>query len=309
MKPSLLNSAAPAAALLILLIHLSAPVSGVFIGSAFALIGLMILGIPHGSLDHIITERTSASGSGQSFSLIRFLIVYLLTMGVYALFWVWLPVFSLGFFLLMSAWHFGETDFENNRLGQHWAAKAGFMLYGCLLLFGLLANDAAQTREILVSLLGPSAVLDGFVRIVDQYPLLRYTEFFALGFRALMLPSAKAFDHLRLFVILAVAFFLPLLEGFLLYFCHHHAWVNLLRMKERIYGEGSEGLYSMIKDMMPFSAISVIGIIILVASSPLWLSHVNPVLLFFILISVLTLPHAGIMSKFYSKPTIAGAEA
>ena len=294
MKPSLLNSAAPAAALIILLIHLSAPASSVFIGSAFALIGLMLLGIPHGSLDHIITEKTGAAGGQQSFSLLRFLVVYLLTMGIYALFCVWLPVFSLGFFLLMSAWHFGETDFENNRLGQHWIAKAGFMLYGCLLLFGLLANDDAQTREILVSLLGPSVVLNGFVDVVNQYPLLRFTEFFALGFRAVMLP---------------VAFFLPLLEGFLLYFCHHHAWVNMLRMRERLYDDSSEGLYAMIKDMTPFSAISVVGIIILVASSPLWLSHVNPVLLFFILISVLTLPHAGIMSKFYNKPAIAGAEA
>lgn len=299
MKPSLLNYAAPAAALLILFIHLSAPGAGVFVGSAFALIGLMLLGIPHGSLDHIITEK---SGDGSSFSLPRFLVIYLVTMAIYALFWVWLPVLSLVFFLLMSAYHFGETDFEHNRIGQQLLAKAGFMLYGCLLLFGLLANDAAQTREILASLLGTSAVLNGFVQLVEQYPLLRFTEFFALGFRALMLPSAGAFDHLRLGAILGIALFLPLLEGFLLYFCHHHAWLNLVRMKERIYGESSEGLYTMIKDMMPFSVISVIGIIILVASSPLWLSHVNPVLLFFILISVLTLPHAGIMSRFYSRP-------
>lgn len=297
MKLSAWNAAVLPAGIFILLLHLTVPTAGLWAGTAFALLGLILVGIPHGSLDHIITEKTGDAGS---FSLVRFLVMYLLTMLVYALFWVWLPALSLLFFLLMSAWHFGETDLEESRVSQQLFARLAQLIYGSLLLFGLLANDPDQTVAILASLLGESAVLAGFLNLTEAYPWLRFTEFYALALRIALVRS-DIFDQLRLGLVLAIALFLPLLEGFLLYFCHHHAWVNLLRVKERLYEEGPAGLKNMIRDMMPFSLISVFGIIILVASSPLWLSQVNPVLLFFILISVLTLPHAGIMSRFYLK--------
>lgn len=299
MKATAWNSAAIGVALTVVIVYAIHSEAGLYFGSAFALISLMLIGIPHGSLDHVIKEKTSGMVSKGQFSLLKFLGVYLLTMAVYALFWVWLPAFSLVFFLVMSAYHFGETDLVESGVSQPVIRRLGFLLYGSLLIFGLLANDVVQTTEIISSMLPESALLAGFVSLTEQFPLLRHAEFIALGLRVLTVRSGL-FDHLRIGAILFIALFLPLLEGFLLYFCHHHAWVNLVRMKESIYEDSSAGLYSMVKDMTPFSLISVVGIIILVASSPLWLSHVNPVLLFFILISVLTLPHAGIMTEFYS---------
>ncbi len=299
MKATVWNSAAIGAVLVVLTIHLVQPEAGFYIGSAFALLGLMLIGIPHGSLDHVIKEKTRPADEQQSFSLARFLGVYLLTMAVYALFWVWLPAFSLIFFLVMSAYHFGETDLEETGISQPVLKRIGFLVYGSLLLFGLLANDVGQTIAIIESMLPGSAMLAAFVSLNEQFPWLRFAEFYALGFRVITVRSGL-YDHLRIAIILGIALFLPLLEGFLLYFCHHHAWVNLVRVKESLYEDSRSGLKNMIKDMTPFSLISVVGIIILVASSPLWLSHVNPVLLFFILISVLTLPHAGVMAEFYA---------
>ncbi len=301
MTPRPIHIAAPAAAFAIMVIHLMDATAGVVVGSTFALLGLFVLGIPHGSLDHVIEEQGAVASGGKTFSLWRFLVAYLSVMAIYALVWVGFPGLSLVFFLLLSAWHFGETDLQDHRLGRGWLAQAVFVGYGSVLLFGLLANDAGMTREILASLLGANEALDGFVDLVEQYPWLRFSEFFALALGGALVGSGRRFEYLRLGVILGIALFLPLLEGFLLYFCHHHAWLNMLRVKKRIYGEGRRGLYAMLKDMAPFSLISVVGIVILVASSPLWLSQVNPVLLFFILISVLTLPHAGVMSRFYDR--------
>ncbi|MCH8556602.1 MAG: Brp/Blh family beta-carotene 15,15'-dioxygenase [Balneolia bacterium] len=299
MKATAWNSAAIGVAMAVLIVYFIQSEAGFYLGSAFALISLMLIGIPHGSLDHVIKEKTSGAVAKGQFSLLKFLGVYLLTMAVYALFWVWLPAFSLVFFLVMSAYHFGETDLEESVVSQPVIRRLGFLLYGSLLLFGLLANDVEQTTEIISSMLPGSAMLAGFVTLTEQFPILRYAEFIALGLRVTTVRSGL-YDHLRIGIILFSALFLPLLEGFLLYFCHHHAWVNLVRVRESLYDDSSSGLYNMIKDMTPFSLISVFGIIILVASSPLWLSHVNPVLLFFILISVLTLPHAGIMAEFYA---------
>ncbi len=298
MKPDSWNSAILPVAALLVLLHVAVPGPAVVAGTIFAFLGLILIGIPHGSLDHIITEKTR--DDGKQFSLVRFLGVYLLTMAVYALFWVQFPGFSLIVFLLLSAYHFGETDLLKARLKSAVAQRLAYMMYGILLLWGLLANDAEQTRTIIESMLPASALTTGFAEINARFPVLQYTEFLALGMRVLMVRSGS-FDHIRLGVVLVAAVSIPLLEGFLLYFCHHHAWINLVRVRERLYNTDREGLRKMIKDMMPFSLISVFGIALLVGSSPLWLEHVNPVLLFFILISVLTLPHAGIMAKFYSK--------
>jgi hypothetical protein len=70
---------------------------------------MLVLGLPHGALDHKIAEATGLVDTRRK--LILFFAGYLLLSIVGFIFWVTFPLASLLFFLLISAWHFG-SDFS-----------------------------------------------------------------------------------------------------------------------------------------------------------------------------------------------------
>ncbi|NJN35279.1 MAG: hypothetical protein HC817_14555, partial [Saprospiraceae bacterium] len=75
-----------------------------------------------------------------------FLVQYLATMLCYALVWFFLPTCSLFFFILISAWHFGETDLEKVPNTLLWRV-AQFTL-GLLVLGFLLFTHSAEITPL-----------------------------------------------------------------------------------------------------------------------------------------------------------------
>ena len=73
---------------------------------------ILLTGIPHGSLDHLIQEANDKR-QNRVYDFAKFIVKYLLLMAVYGLAWYWFSGISLMVFLIISAWHFGETDLEN----------------------------------------------------------------------------------------------------------------------------------------------------------------------------------------------------
>ena len=70
---------------------------------------LLLFGIPHGALDHLINQKIQESGKTK-FSHWRFHLKYMATIAAYILLWNFFPMTSFVLFLLISAFHFGETD-------------------------------------------------------------------------------------------------------------------------------------------------------------------------------------------------------
>lgn len=65
---------------------------------------LLTIGIPHGALDHLLLNP-KISNKG----LVKFILKYLAIIVVYLVVWIFLPVPALLVFLLMSAYHFGQS--------------------------------------------------------------------------------------------------------------------------------------------------------------------------------------------------------
>ena len=112
----------------------------------FALI-LLLVGIPHGGIDHLI-HNPNIRPQG----LASFILRYLLLMLGYGLLWWFLPLAALIAFLGMSAYHFGQSHFlEQGKLEN----KEGllYLLKGAFFLFIILFGDWAMTQEILSSMI------------------------------------------------------------------------------------------------------------------------------------------------------------
>ena len=70
---------------------------------------ILLIGIPHGAIDHILLFRK------REMSQLTFYSIYLGLIVGFIILWHITPIFSLLFFLLISAFHFGESQFSDER--------------------------------------------------------------------------------------------------------------------------------------------------------------------------------------------------
>ena len=98
--------------------------------------GLITVGIPHGGADRLIAIKTSGRHN-LNFSSQRFTLVYCGQILLFFLFFYLFPHLAILLFLLLSAYHFGETDIPRihpTKLGKLVRLTYGMFILGMILL-------------------------------------------------------------------------------------------------------------------------------------------------------------------------------
>lgn len=252
----------------------------------FAII-LLSIGIPHGAIDHLISNpKIDRKGLG------RFLVVYLSLIVGYLFMWYLLPLFSLIAFLVMSAYHFGQSHFISENLPKvpTWPL---FISRGGYFLFAILFGDWEATKSIL------SPLLD--LGYLDQ------SRMFTLGFlfvatlliQVISGPKFSKIQLLECLILGPILYFSPLLIGFVIYFGFWHALPSLISEYKFL---SSYSAYNSVKkfgiQLLPFSVISFIGIGLILFLGLEFLETNQLILLFFVLISLISFPHILYMDRF-----------
>ncbi len=271
---------------------------------------LVVAGIPHGALDHLV-ERERAARLGKSFSLLRFLFNYLLTMGVYAGAWLLAPVPCLLVFLLISAWHFGETDLNNAPETAYWSlvrlSAGGFVLAFILL------SHATETTPILVRIMQhdelgllvwqsivsrAGAVLRGWATLTLVLTMLAYGQRPA---------PIDAWRMVRLLTVMGLTYYLPLLPAFMLYFGGWHALSSFRSLRDYLpanTADPTEAAWKIWQQSLPLTGVAF-GFLGVCAIGWHYLApDLDPLPILFILLSLITLPHIGVMHTMHIKQTL-----
>ena len=269
----------------------------------FALV-MVSTGIPHGATDHLIYAKVQSHRS-RPFSWKRFLGFYLFTMILYSLSWIFLPGFSLSIFLMISAYHFGQSQvlyikWEAGSLKKRLLGLA----WGSLILSSLLLMHLEEVITLLASIISIPAFLSVsgpvqlamFPTICGLIVLLLWSQ--ALRERAMAIPEFLK-EIASLTILLTTFYVAGLWLGFALYFGVWHALSSMLAEIEAFRKEQSYSVKAFIKDALPFSLISFAGIGILGLAVSFLGEQIPMILLLFIAISVLTLPHTIYMDRFY----------
>ncbi len=104
---------------------------GITFQAALTVFIFLGVGLPHGALDHVIAERDLGLHPIALYS------GYLAVALVIFIAWCLVPWLTIGMFLLLSAWHFGEGDVRGLDLrrgtGAILVASRGILLIGALL--------------------------------------------------------------------------------------------------------------------------------------------------------------------------------
>lgn len=273
----------------------------------YFIIMLLMTGIPHGGLDHVIA-RTTASENKKKFSFKTFLGRYIVAIVAYTCCWLIFPSLSLLFFILISAWHFGETDIadDNHRI---FLSVCRF-LWGAFVLMLILLMHQEETTEVLVRISNNAGAVMNFWTFckVNSNIILTIT----LSINIILLFTAYFTDQLsfsisrltNLLLILAISMYLPLLPSFALYFGGWHAVRSFELIFDYLNINGKETHRSPMKmwvRSLPMSFLAGIFFLLLFfyweQSNITW----DPLPVIFIFLSVITLPHLDVMDQMIRK--------
>jgi Brp/Blh family beta-carotene 15,15'-monooxygenase len=213
-------------------------------------------------------------------------------MSAYGLLWWLLPVAALIAFLAMSAYHFGQSHFlEQGQLQP----KEGllYLLKGSFFLSVILFGDWEMTQEILSPILTIS--IPETYRLLSM-GLLLACSLLAHGWKNRSLNLGDALDYL---ILAPMLYFSPLLISFAVYFGFWHSLPSMLA--EYKYLSQHPTFNSPLKfgkQLLPFSGISLIGITAILFVGLEFLDSSQLYLLFFVMISLISLPHILYMDTF-----------
>jgi lycopene beta-cyclase len=246
-------------------------------------IGFFTVGLSHGALDHI-TQKANINAKEYTYFIVNYLIKSALIGSV----WLVFPSIALIIFILYSAWHFGQADY------QEWKLKYGLQsfLWGLISLLIILLFHFDELNLFLLQI--PNLQVLNTINHISHNQLFMYQiGIVILGFILALLNKSKLMALTLIYLMLSSM--LPLLLSFGIYFVGQHSMHGWKHLK---YGL-NETLPNLLIKALPFT----LGGIIVILFFMLYFS-VNYIGVFFIVLSCLSMPHVLSMNYFYSKKDI-----
>ena len=255
---------------------------------------ITLIGIPHGAIDHLLfLKKTNRS---QLF----FYSFYLVLIILYVVAWVFFPIISLSLFLLLSAYHFGQSQFETYDSLKKESKRIMAFLWGTSILSSFVLINFQQIST-LITQLAEFNIFTALFRY-EAFEIICYTSIFMLiSFSAIHHRFFSFKKEAIYFLLIVLTFSLhSLFIGFSLFFVFTHS-LEVLRSEHSFLNRLNKN-YSFLKfirALIPFTALSIIGISFFYLLSIFGVIDLSLPLLLLVSISSLTLPHAVVMEIFY----------
>lgn len=278
------------------------------------LMGAVVLtGIPHGAVDHLVAAELyglDASWGDQA----KFYGSYIALMTLYGALWLVAPGLSLGLFLAMTMYHFGQADLAYIATNgqQH---RVAYLSRG-LLLMGLPIVAFPEVVAPIFEAIGGINLLawDGLMQyqmallgiLVAQHGLLLA----ALWGRSVATTGQLARELLNLTVLSLLFVTVHPLVAFAVYFGFWHSLGHILELV-RFFNQRNQptSMVDFYRKAALFTVISFVLLGILYVTGDAFGSQMEMIALLFILISVMTLPHMLIVERLYQQKQQTGHPA
>lgn len=239
------------------------------------ILGLLVIGIPHGALDHLtgfISKKKKIS--------LKFIVIYLLLMVPVFFLWILFPKMGLFFFLIYSAWHFGQTDMK------HWNIRSksiGF-LWGVILLSFLLLTHIEQLNIVLNAL---------NINSITSFNGINFICYFIIAVGFILSVILKKIEWFIILTFLFFSQYINLIFAFGIYFIFHHSRIGWKHLKRSL----SISNFRMYFLALPFNIGAIV--LFLLFFNNFQLSLNQNIAYFFIFLSCVSFPHVISMAVFY----------
>lgn len=261
---------------------------------------ILFLGIPHGAIDNVLYIRNKGIKN------IHFISVYIAFILLNIALWFIFPWLAYMGFLLLSAYHFGQSQFSHYFNNQALYKQLLYLFWGISILSALIYFNMADIEQLMLQE-EEFAVFRQFHQenllfiLFLGSSILSFTLMFLLHLKKELTLESFFMETLVFSLILICFFLMPLLIGFTLYFVILHSFKVL---REEYFFLNSENKVSSVSDFIklvsPFTLLSIFGILMIYASIHFELLELPYGYSLLIIISSITLPHVFVMNRFYS---------
>lgn len=268
-------------------------------------LGLMLLiGLPHGATDHGLYSTLVPSHSiiGKA----NFYLLYALVIGAYGLLWYFLSLVAFALFILLSVYHFGQSNWADVDYKNEGLARLHYLFWGCgILLTPILLHGQEATFIV-------AEMTDTLLVLPEKSYLLLFIGLSAIANLLIMLYcySSKLISGSRLgkellgYGLLLLMFFTnSLLLGFTVYFVFWHSLASAKdqlkffqpRLSPDVRRQLIIGVVATLGGALTFCLIVWFGPGPEAALRPGVIGGV------FIFISLVTLPHMLLVEQLYNQ--------
>ena len=182
--------------------------------SIFALLMVVVIGLPHGALDGAVAMHL---GVGRSINaILKFLASYLLCAIFVIIIWYNFPDLSLVVFLIISMIHFGWGDANSNLRSQFFLQ---IVSHGGIVTFGIVYFHVDEVLPIFDMLTQNNSY---FVIQFSKFIFYIISFFTFIYFTLIFRNQALRLRFLELIFVWLIVIFVPPLLSFAVYFCFVH---------------------------------------------------------------------------------------
>ena len=226
---------------------------------------ILVIGVSHGSLDHIKGKRLLKIFDIKN--VLFFYVSYILLAIFIILFWVLLPAISLLLFLVVASYHFGKEDTQFLTTNNNLINQLLFFFKGSLIILAPMFFHFDETVTIYKFLLVED---EAFYTILDY---IETNKILLIGIVLSTLSSVllfiKEFEikkfviFLDYFSIIILNYYLPPLVAFTLYFCFLHSLRHTITLIFEIDNfDFNNGLIKFLKKALPLTILTAVFCVI-----------------------------------------------
>lgn len=269
----------------------------------FLVLGLMlIIGLPHGATDHGLFESLGeGEGLKKNFS---FYFGYALILGLYGLIWYLLPLLAFGIFMLLSVYHFGQSNWVDVKYGKAWADRLHYLLWGSGILLTPILLHAEEAAMIVGEMTHfqfgiPSPII--ISNIIIGLAVANLLAILGLYLMGGINWRRFGWEILGYGMLMALFFSNSLLLGFTVYFVFWHS-LNSIQDQYRFFRDRlSTKTLRLVYAEIGAVVLGAFAFCLIIWLGPGPQAALHPGIIgnVFIAISILTLPHMILVEQLY----------
>ncbi|MFY7826317.1 MAG: Brp/Blh family beta-carotene 15,15'-dioxygenase [Flectobacillus sp.] len=269
----------------------------------FAFGFVFFIGIPHRTLD-IWLEQEQFRRAGKVYKKWTFYVRYLLAIILFGLLWWYWPTGSVFLFLIVTAWHVGESDLKSLQANNLIWTLTRYS-YGIMIVLWLFLGHGSQTSILWASITRQDMLMMQIWLILIASKGLIIGGVCLITFVLLLLAQYKnpsvftVRKIIALVIILVLCEYLPLLPALALYFGGWHA-VNAFSDAHRYFlpeGRSTNSAFQLWLHAMP---ITLVAVVMTLGYAYFWAAFaksMNPIPVMYLLVMCTTFPHQWLIGQ------------
>ena len=222
---------------------------------------ILLIGVSHGSLDHIKGKKLFEILKIKNIS--SFYLIYILITFFIIILWIFLPTFSLIIFLIVASFHFGKEDTDFLFLERSYLIQLMYLLKGSLVILAPIYFHFDETISIFKLLLVENETFYTILSFVEEKNILLLS--IIISSISSIYLFTKQFEikkftiFLDYFSIILLNYFLSPLVAFTMYFCFLHSIRHSITLVFEIDKNNlKNGVLTFIKKAMPLTFLTAV---------------------------------------------------